>query len=280
MRPMRTRRFGPLAIEVPVIGIGTWNMERDDPKAAIAAIRRAIELGMTHVDSAEMYGSGKVESLVGEAIAGRRDQVFLATKVLPRNATFDGTLRACEASLRRLDTDRIDLYMLHWREPKTSLADVLRAFVQLREQGKIRAFGVSNFDDADLDEMRELAGPNAIACDQVLYHLGERTIEHRIVPWCERNRTACVAYSPFGSTGGFPRSRPLEELARRLDATPRQVALAYLSRDPNVFVVPKTSSVAHVEELARADRLRLDDAALAALDEAFPLAPWNGLAMI
>lgn len=276
---MRTRRFGPLAVEVPIIGLGTWNMERDEPKAAIATIRRALELGMTHIDTAEMYGGGKVETLVGEAISGLRDQVFLASKVLPRNATFDGTRRACEASLRRLATDHLDLYILHWREASTNLADVLRAFALLREQGKIRAFGVSNFDDADLAEAVALAGPNELACDQVLYHLGERSIEHRVVPACERAGVACVAYSPFGS-GQFPRSRPLEDTARRLGATPRQVALAFLSRRPGSFVIPKTSSVAHLDELAGADRVQLDADALATLEDAFPLAPWNGLPML
>jgi diketogulonate reductase-like aldo/keto reductase len=276
---VRTRRFGPLSVEVPIIGLGTWNMERDEPKAAIATIRRALELGITHIDTAEMYGGGKVETLVGEAIDGMRDQVFLASKVLPRNATFDGTRRACEASLRRLATDRLDLYMLHWREDSTNLADVLRAFALLREQGKIRAFGVSNFDDEDLAKAIEIAGPNAIACDQVLYHLGERSIEHRVLPACERDQVACVAYSPFGS-GQFPRSRPLEDTARRLGATPRQVALAFLARNPSTFVIPKTSSVAHVDELAGADRVQLDADALATLEAAFPLNAWRGLPML
>jgi diketogulonate reductase-like aldo/keto reductase len=276
---VRTRRFGPLSIELPIFGIGTWNMERDDPKAAIAAIRRAIELGMTHIDTAEMYGGGRVETLVCEAIDGLRDQVFLASKVLPRNATFDGTRRACEASLRRLATDHLDLYMLHWREPSTNLADVLRAFVLLRDQGKIRAFGVSNFDDAELDEAVQLAGAGAIACDQVLYHLGERSMEHRVLPACAKHDVACVAYSPFGS-GQFPRSRPLEDTAKRIGATPRQVALAFLARHRSMFVIPKTSNAAHVDELAGADRIELDSEAIAALEAAFPLAPWRGLPML
>jgi diketogulonate reductase-like aldo/keto reductase len=248
---MRTRRFGPLAIDVPVIGLGTWNMERDDAKAAVAAIRRAIELGMTHIDTAEMYGAGKVETLVGEAIAGQRDRVFLVSKVLPRNASFDGTIRACEASLRRLGTDHLDLYVLHWREPETKLADTIRALEQLREQHKIRAWGVSNFDDGDLDDALAIAGPGKIACNQILYHLGDRTIEHGVLPWCERAGAAVVAYSPLGS-GRFPRSRPLEDTAHRLGATPRQVALAYLTRHPSVFAIPKSSSAAHVDELAGA----------------------------
>ncbi len=274
---MQTRAFGPIRREVPVIGLGTWNMERDDKAACLAAIRRALELGMTHLDTAEMYGSGRVETLVGEALAGRRDDVFLVSKVLPRNATFDATLRACEASLKRLRTDHLDCYLLHWRED-LPLEPTFRAFEQLREQGKIRAWGVSNFDDGDLEEALAIVGPGKIACNQVLYHLGERSIEHRVIPWCERHHVAVVAYSPFGSAGGFPRSRPLEALAKRLGATPRQIALAFLTRRPSVLAIPKSSSAAHVDELAH--QIELDDAALAELERTFPLAPWHGLQMI
>jgi diketogulonate reductase-like aldo/keto reductase len=261
---------------VPVIGIGTWNMEGDDRKGAIAAIRRAIEIGMVHVDTAELYGSGKVESLVGEAIKGVRDQIYLVSKVLPRNASYAGTLRACEASLARLGTDHLDCYLLHWRE-SLPLADTFRAFETLCEQGKIRAWGVSNFDDDDLAEALAIAGPGKIACNQVLYHLGERTIEHRVVPWCEKHGVAVVAYSPLGSRGGFPASRELAQVAKRLGATPRQVALAFLARRPSVFTIPKSSHTQHVDEIAGADRVALDDAALEAIDAAFPLAPWRGL---
>jgi diketogulonate reductase-like aldo/keto reductase len=273
---MRGRQFGPTGASVPVIGIGTWNMEGDDREGAIAAIRRAIEIGMVHVDTAELYGSGKVESLVGEAIKGVRDRIYLVSKVLPRNASYAGTLRACEASLTRLGTDHLDCYLLHWRED-LPLADTFRAFETLREQGKIRAWGVSNFDDADLREALALTGPGKIACNQVLYHLEERTIEHRVVPWCEKHGVAVVAYSPFGSRGGFPASRELAQVARRLGATPRQVALAFLARRPSVFTIPKSSHTKHVDENAGADRVVLDDDALAAIDAAFPIAPWRGL---
>ncbi|HEU0030888.1 MAG TPA: aldo/keto reductase [Kofleriaceae bacterium] len=273
---MQTRPFGPLPIQVPVLGIGTWNMERDDRAQAIAAIRRALELGMTHVDTAEMYGSGKVEQLVGEAIAGQRDRVFLVSKVLPRNATYDGTIRACEASLRRLGTDRLDVYLLHWRED-LPLEPTFRAFEALQQQGKIRAFGVSNFDDADLDEAEQLVGRGKLACNQVLYHLQERTIEHRVVPWCEQHGAAVVAYSPFGSRGGFPKSSALDGVAKRLGATPRQLALAYLTRHASVFAIPKSSQPAHVDELAGADRVTLDADAIAAIEAAFPRRPWRGL---
>jgi diketogulonate reductase-like aldo/keto reductase len=275
---MQTRRFARLAAEIPVIGLGTWNLERDDRAGAIAALRRGIELGMVHIDTAEMYGSGRVEEIVGEAIAGRRDRLFLVSKVLPQNAAAAATRRACEDSLRRLGTDHLDLYLLHWRGD-TPLAETIGAFEALREAGKIRAWGVSNFDDEDLAEVEQIA-PGACACNQVLYHLRERAIEHRVIPWCEQRGVAVVAYSPFGSRGGFPRSEALDHIAARLGATPRQVALAYLTRRPSVLAIPKTARVAHVEELAGADRVTLDDASIAELDAAFPLAPWRGLPMI
>ncbi len=280
MPAMRARRFGSAGPEVPVIGIGTWNMELDDRGAAIAAIRRALDLGMVHVDTAELYGSGKVERMVGEAIAGRRDQVFLVSKVLPRHATYAGTLKACEASLARLGTDHLDAYLLHWRE-ELPLAETFRAFDELVRQGKIRRWGVSNFDDDDLGEALARVGPRRgdtqLVCNQVLYHLGERTIEHRVVPWCEQHGVAVVAYSPLGSRGGFPDSRALDGVARRLGATPRQVALAFLARRPSCFVIPKSSQARHVDELAGADPIALDAAAIAAIEAAFPLRPWRGL---
>jgi len=273
---MRMRQLGSGGSDVPALGIGTWNMERDDRKGAIEAIKRAIELGLVHVDTAEMYGNGAVESLVSEAIAGRRDRIYLVSKVLPRNATYTGAIQACEASLRRLGTDRLDCYLLHWREMQP-LGETFRAFEKLREQGKILAWGVSNFDDDDLTEAYRLVGPGKIACNQVLYHLGERSIEHRVVPWCERHGTAIVAYSPLGSRGGFPTSPVLAQIARRLGSTPRQIALAFLTRRPSLFAIPKSAHPAHVDELAAADQVVLDDAALAAIEAAFPLAPWRGL---
>ena len=307
MPAMRARRFGP-GPDVPVIGIGTWNMELDDRGAAIAAIRRALDLGMVHVDTAELYGAGVVERMVGEAIAGRRDQVFLVSKVLPRHASYAGTIKACEASLERLGTDHLDAYLLHWRE-ELPLAEAFRAFDELVRQGKIRRWGVSNFDDADLEEALALVGPRRadtqLVCNQVLYHLGERAIEHRVVPWCEQRGVATVAYSPLGSRGGFPASRALDgvalvayspfgheggfpspgaaggrvlaEIAARHGATPRQVALAFLARRPGSFVIPKSSQARHVDELAGADPVALDADAIAAIEAAFPLRPWRGL---
>src|SRR5512139_1722795 len=212
---METRAFG--SASVPVLGIGTWKMEYDDRASAIAAIRRAVELGMTHVDTAELYGSGRVETLVGEALQGLRDRVFLVSKVLPHNASYDGTLRACEQSLRRLRTDHLDCYLLHWRE-ELPLADTFRAFDKLRADGKIKQWGVSNFDHDDLAEAVALVGEGTIACNQVAYHLDNRTIEHHVIPWCEQHRVAVVAYSPFGS-GSFRSTPKLDAIAKRVGAT-------------------------------------------------------------
>ena len=273
MRAMQARAFGSLAAHVPVIGIGTWKMEHDDRTAAIAAIRRAIDLGMTHVDTAELYGSGRVETLVGEALTGVRDRVFLVSKVLPRNASYAGTLRACEQSLTRLRTDHLDCYLLHWRE-SLPLADTFRAFEKLVADGKIRAWGVSNFDHDDLAEALALVGPGKIACNQVEYHLTDRTIEHTVVPWCEQHGVAVVGYSPFGS-GSFRSTKALDAIAKRLGATPRQVALAFLTRRPSLFAIPKSANASHVEELARA--VTLDADAIRDIEAAFPLRPWQGL---
>ncbi len=198
---MRRRGFGPTGREVAVIGMGTWNFEQAPRAAAIAALRRGLDLGMDHIDTAEMYGSGAAEELVGEAIAGRRDEVFVVSKVLPHNASRAGTRAACERSLARLRTDRLDCYLLHWRGSHP-LAETIAAFEELRREGKILSWGVSNFDPADLDEALNLAGGGSdagpIACNQVLYHLLERSIEHAVIPWCEQHKVAVVAYSPFG----------------------------------------------------------------------------------
>lgn len=276
---MQARRFGVAGPSVPVFGIGTWNMERDDRKSCVDAIRRALELGMVHVDTAELYGSGRVEKLTAEAIAGARDRVFLVSKVMPRNATFTGTINACEASLERLATDHLDCYLLHWRE-SLPLEDTFRAFEKLVEQGKIRSWGVSNFDEGDLAEAERIVGPGKIACNQVLYHLDERAIEHRVLPWCEQHGVALVGYSPLGSRGGFPSHPVLNDVAARLGATPRQVALAFLTRHPATFAIPKSSHVPHVDELAGSAKVALDAAAIAALDAAFPRGPDRGLPML
>jgi len=271
---MIRRPFGPTSVAVPVVGQGTWNLEHDDRRTALAALRCGLDAGMTHIDTAEMYGDGAVEEIVGEAIAGRRDEVFLVTKVLPRNASRRGTVDACARSLRRLGTDRVDLYLLHWpgRHP---LADTIAAFEELRQKGQIRYWGLSNFDAEDLDLALAEAGPRGIACDQVLYHPGERGIEHAVLPWCEEHDVPLMAYSPFGS-GSFPSPRSrggaaLAEVAQARGATPHQVALAFLVRRPAVFAIPKAARAAHVAENAAAGDLILSAAEIAALEAAFPL---------
>ena len=270
---METRKFGPIRRDVPAIGQGTWNLEHDDRKAAIAALRRGLDLGMTHIDTAEMYGSGQVEEMVAEAITGRRDEVFLVSKVLPGNATRGGTVEACERSLRRLRTDRLDLYLLHWPS-QHPLGGTIAAFEDLQKAGKIGAYGVSNFDVHQLEDALAIAGKGRLAANQVLYHLGERAIEHAVIPWCEKHGVAVVAYSPFGS-GSFPErasagGRLLGEIAAAHRATPRQVALAFLARRPSTFAIPKASRPEHAAENAAAGDLRLTDAELARLDRAFP----------
>jgi diketogulonate reductase-like aldo/keto reductase len=265
---VETRPFGPTARRVAVIGQGTWEMEHERA-AAIAALRRGLDAGLTHVDTAEMYGRGAVEELVGEAIAGRRDAVFLASKVLPENASRRGTIQACERSLARLGTDRLDLYLLHWPGDHP-IADTVEAFESLRADGKILAWGVSNFDERELAEVVRVAGPGGVACNQVLYHLRERAIEHAVVPFCAQHGIAVVAYSPFGS-GNFPkRDRTLCAIADERGATPYQVALRFLLRDPNVFAIPKAASEAHAVENAAAAELALSDDDVKRLERAFP----------
>ena len=273
---MERRRFGPTAREVAVIGQGTWEIERGDRGRAIAALRRSLDLGMTHVDTAEMYGAGAVEEIVGEAIAGRRKEVFLVSKVLPEHASRSGTVAACEKSLARLKTDRLDAYLLHW-PGEHPLEDTIAALEQLQREGKILAWGVSNFDVPDLEAASTIAGEGRLVCNQVLYHLQERAIEHAVLPWCERHRVGVVAYSPFGH-GGFPGPRTaggrvLQQIAAAHNATPRQVALRFLVRRPSLFAIPKASSPEHAAENAGAGELRLTEAELALIDAAFPLGP-------
>ncbi|HYO14775.1 MAG TPA: aldo/keto reductase [Thermoanaerobaculia bacterium] len=268
---MRYRTFGHTGHEVPVIGQGTWNMEKDRRRSAVEAIRRGLDAGMTHVDTAEMYGSGEVEELVGEAVAGRREEVFLISKVLPQNASRRGTVQACERSLARLRTEFLDCYLLHWRGSHP-LADTFAAFEELRQAGKIRSWGVSNFDEEDLAEAVRIAGEGRIACNQVLYHLKERAIEHAVLPTCEEHGIAVVAYSPFGS-GRFPKSPVLSEIADARGATPHQIALAFLTRRPSLFAIPKASDPGHAADNAAAGEIELTPEEVRRLDEAFPLGP-------
>ncbi len=280
---MQRRPFGWTGVEVPVIGQGTWHMEADDRGACIEALRAGLDAGMTHIDTAEMYGSGEVEELVGEAITGRRDEVFLVSKVWPQNASYQGALSACERSLRRLRTDRLDLYLLHW-PGQHPLEETLRAFEELVQAGKIRLWGLSNFDAPRLEKALRIAGERRIACNQVLYHLGERAIEHAVLPWCERHDVAVVAYSPFGS-GLFPSpgsagGRVLQEVAQAQGAGRYQVALAFLTRRPALFTIPKASRREHALSNAEAGELRLTDADIARIDAAFPRRPRKELPML
>ncbi|KIZ34788.1 MULTISPECIES: aldo/keto reductase [Rhodopseudomonas] len=268
------RPFGTGGSEIAAIGQGTWYIDRGDRASAIAALRRGLDLGLSHIDTAEMYGDA--EPVVAQAIAGRRDEVFLVSKVLPSNASRRGTLAACERSLQRLNTDRLDCYLLHWRG-QYPLAETVAAFEELVSVGKILSWGVSNFDAADLAELLKVAGPGRIACNQVLYHLRERAIEHAVIPWCEAHGVAVTAYSPFGHDDfPGPRSahgRVLQNIAEAHGATPRQVALAFLTRQPSLFAIPKAGTPDHAADNAAAGALSLGLDEIATLAQAFPLGP-------
>ena len=250
-------------------------MENDERAAAVRALRAGLDLGLTHVDTAEMYGSGQVEEIVGEALAGRRDEVFLVSKVLPENATRQGTIRACEQSLKRLKTDHLDCYLLHWPS-QHPLADTLAAFDQLERAGKIRSFGVSNFDELELAAALVLVGPGRIACNQVLYHLGERSIEHAVLPWCEANGVTLVGYTPFGRArfppGNAEAGKLLERIATRHGKTTRQIALAFLTRR-GMFAIPKAVGLEHLRDNAGALAFELPPEDIDAIDRAFPPPP-------
>lgn len=273
---MERRRFGPTKHNVAVIGQGTWSIEKGARAEAVAAIRRGLDLGATHIDTAEMYGSGAAEEVVAEAIDGRRDEVFLVSKVLPQNASRKGTVAACEQSLNRLKTDRLDCYLLHWRGDHP-LADTVAAFEQLRKAGKLLSWGVSNFDVSDLEEVKEIAGAGRVACNQVIYHLKQRAIEHGVIPWCEKHGVAVVAYSPLGN-GDFPGPRTaggrvLKEIAEARGATAHQVALRFVVRHSSLFAIPKASNPEHAAENAASGDLDLTAAEIARIDAAFPRGP-------
>ncbi len=273
---MQYRPFGQTGHRVSVIGMGTWYIDVAERGAAIAALQAGLDLGMNHIDTAEMYGDA--ELVVGDAIRGRRGEAFVVSKVLPHNASRQGTRLACERSLRRLRTDRLDCYLLHWRGP-FPLEETIAGFQDLKDAGKILSWGVSNFDVDDLEEAYGIANPvgEIIACDQVLYHLEQRAIEHAVLPWCARHGLAATAYSPFGH-GDFPGPETrggqlLIEIAEAHNATPRQVALAFLVRHPVVFAIPKASNPRHTAENAAAGDLALSEEEIAAIDRAFPKGP-------
>jgi len=266
---VRTARL-PSGEAMPALGQGTWYMGDDPRRRAdeIAALHLGLDLGMTLIDTAEMYGNGAAEELVAEAIAGRREEVFLVSKVLPGNATRRGTIAACERSLQRLRTDRLDLYLLHWRGG-TPLQETLGAFETLVRAGKIRHFGVSNLGVSDLEELWSLEGGAAAATDQVLYNLTRRGIERDLLPWCRERGVPIMAYSPI-EQGRLLRRPELQAVAARHGATPAQAALAWLLRHDDVIAIPKASDARHVRENRAALDLRLTAEDLAALDRAFP----------
>jgi diketogulonate reductase-like aldo/keto reductase len=260
----------PAGEKVPVLGQGTWHMAevRERRQDEIAALRLGLDLGLTLVDTAEMYADGEAERLVGEAIAGRRDEVFLVSKVVPAHATRRGTIEACEASLRRLNTDRIDLYLLHWRG-SAPLWQTVEAFVELRERKRIRYWGVSNFDVMDLLDLSEIPLGRDAQTDQVLYNLARRSPEYQLLPWCRERNLPVMAYSPI-EQGRILSHPAVRGVAERHECTPAQVALAWVLRQRLVCAIPKSGSSAHVQENAAALGISLQPADLAELNLAFP----------
>ena len=267
--PMRTISL-PSGDQISVLGQGTWGFgeNRARRSSEIAALRRGLDIGMNLIDTAEMYANGNAEVLVGEAIAGRREEVFLVTKVLPHHATREGTVQACEGSLRRLNTGWIDLYLLHWRGP-VPLAETLEAFHDLRNAGLIRNWGVSNFDVSDLDDLMSLPGTSKVATDQVLYNLSRRGPEFDLFPACRELGIPIMAYSPV-EQGRILGNPVLRDIATRLDASPAQVALAWALRLDNICAIPRSGWPDHVDENHAALAIHLDRDALDALDAEFP----------
>jgi diketogulonate reductase-like aldo/keto reductase len=275
---MIQRKFGWTGVDVPIIGQGTWMIDGDSEveSRALQTLRLGLDLGMNHIDTAEMYGEGHVEELVGEAIAGRRDEIFLVSKVLPSNASYDGTLKACERSLKRLKTDWLDLYLLHWRG-SYPLSETMRAMEKLVAEGLVKYIGVSNFDVEDLVEAEQVLQTEQIACNQVLYNLRDRGIEPRLLPYCSKKRIAVVGYAPFGH-GNFPspssrEGKLLIEIGRRHNRTPKQVALTYLTRHPSTFTIPKTTRLERVKENSGGVGWQLTEDEVNMIDRAFPVPP-------
>jgi diketogulonate reductase-like aldo/keto reductase len=260
----------PNGERVPAFGQGTWHMGDDRRRAAeeVAALKLGIDLGMTLIDTAEMYGSGGAEEIVADAAQGQRDRLFIVSKVLPSNASQKGVIEACERSLRRLKTDRIDLYLLHWRG-SVPLAETLAGFARLQRDGKIRHHGVSNFDLDDMQEWVALSGGDSVAANQILYNLSRRGPEWELIPWCRERRIAIMAYTPLGQ-GRMLQHKALAEIAARHGATPAQVALAWLLKQDGTMVIPKATRPEHVRENRGALDLRLTADDVAALDRAFP----------
>jgi diketogulonate reductase-like aldo/keto reductase len=259
----------PSGDSVPVLGLGAWMMGESarHRKDEVAALRLGVDLGMNLIDTAEMYANGGSERVVAEAIAGRRDKVFLVSKVLPQNATRKGTIAACEQSLKRLNTDRLDLYLLHWRQ-SIPLHETLEGLTTLKRDGNIRNWGVSNFDVDDMEELLALEGGDKVATNQVMYNLRRRGIEFELLPWSRKRHIPIMAYSPLDQ-GHLMRSSELMHIAERNGATPAQIALAWTIRQPGVFSIPKASRESHVRDNFKALGIRLKDDDLAELDRYF-----------
>src|SRR5213596_844570 len=257
---------------VPVLGQGTWRMGEKKRAHAdeVAALRLGIDLGMTLIDTAEMYGDGGAEKVVADAIDGQRERVFVVTKVYPHNASRYKLPKACERSLKRLRIDTIDLYLLHWRERTPPLEETVEAFEKLRAAGKIKRWGVSNFDVDDMEELLSLAHGRKCAANQVLYNLQNREIEFDLLPWRQTNKIPIMAYSPVGHSGQLLRNAALKKIAQAHDATPAQIALAWVLRQPDVIAIPKASTEAHVRDNARSIHIKLAKDDLADLDREFP----------
>jgi diketogulonate reductase-like aldo/keto reductase len=266
--PLRTLSFGDR--EVPTLGQGTWFMgeDRDERAREVWSLQLGLDLGMTLIDTAEMYAEGETERLVGDAISGRRDEVFLISKVLPSHATHRGTIDACAASLRRLKTDRLDMYLLHWRG-SVPLWQTIEAFVELKERGWIRHWGVSNFDVMDLIDLWQIPSGPDVQTDQVLYNLARRSPEYNLLPWCREQDLPVMSYSPI-EQGDLLSHPAVRGVAERNDITPAQVALAWVLRQPLVCVIPKSGSAARVQQNAAAAAIRLSPQDLTDLDLAFP----------
>lgn len=265
---MLTREFGSTGVKVPVIGQGTWQLRKD----GLEALHSGIKLGMTHIDTAEMYTGA--EEVIAEAIRQGRDKIFLVSKVLPSNASYKGTLQACDASLRRLRTDYLDVYLLHWWSGSHPIADTMRAMEELVATGKIRYIGVSNFDVRHLKQAQKALSQEKIVCNQVLYHLRSRAVENEVLPYCESQNIAVVGYSPFGQ-GDFPaghtkQGKVLETIAQRHGKTQRQIALNFLTRRRSLFTIPKASKTEHVRENAGGTGWDLTEEDLKLIDSAFP----------
>lgn len=256
--------------QIPVLGLGTWQIGEaaKNRRDEVNALRRGLDLGITLIDTAEMYGEGGAEQVIAEAIAGRRSEVFLVSKVYPHNASRQGTIAACDRSLKRLKTDYLDLYLLHWRG-SVPLAETLDAFKALQQAGKIRAYGVSNFDVEDMKEATAIRNGQAIATNQVLYNLMRRGIEWDLLPWCRQHSIPIMAYSPV-EQGRLLRNPSLRSLAEQRGVSAAQIAIAWLLHQENVIVIPKSSRIEHVEQNRAALDLKLSADELAALDAAFP----------